>query len=86
VTPSRPERRLPHEQLLDASDFDRRRREHYRVLLGEEWARGWLAFETTDEKRRLSAFPQNWSELAESTLEDLCRSAVPVKPAKRINA
>jgi hypothetical protein len=45
----------------------------------EPWAGGWLAFESTSEKRRLQApYPSRWMEYDLAKLEMLCRAATPV--------
>jgi hypothetical protein len=47
-------------------------------LLSPRLARGWLAFESPTEKRRLAPIPQFWERLPETELERLCGEAVPV--------
>ena len=50
----------------------------------EPWAGGWLAFESSNEKRRLVApYPSRWANFDLKRLEALCRAAAPVG-AKRI--
>jgi hypothetical protein len=38
-------------------------------------AKGWLAFESPSERRRLSPIPPGWDQLAEPVLADLCAQA-----------
>ena len=45
----------------------------------EQFADGWLVFESLSEKRRLPApFPTDWAERPLAELESLCRRAAPV--------
>ena len=45
--------------------------------LGSEFQNGWLVFqrEGSDERRRLSMFPDDWATLAPEQLEAMCRRA-----------
>ena len=38
---------------------------------------GWLAFQCTDEARRLAPIPEGWADLPESELAALARAATP---------
>ena len=40
---------------------------------------GWLCFESTGERRRLSAYPYRWYKLPQDRLEQLCERAVPAR-------
>src|SRR4051812_1601023 len=87
VMPSRVERRqAPGEATpaRGAADQDRRVQREFRVVLGKEWAKGWLAFQTDGEKRRLAPYPEGWLELTDEELEDLCRQATPTTPPRRL--
>lgn len=75
VVPERAERR--RQVSDDDPATDRRKRDEFRVSLGERWARGWLCFESGGEKRRLAPFPAHWDELPAEELEALCSRAVP---------
>jgi len=44
-------------------------------LLGEDYARGWLTFESEDALRRLVPIPADWEEVAQQRLELYCRVA-----------
>ena len=44
-----------------------------------ELAEGWLAFESSWEKRRLAPIPAGWTELPEETLRQLCQQALFVR-------
>jgi hypothetical protein len=63
---------------------ERRRRPSFRPRVAPQWKGGWLAFETTGEKRRLAPFPENWSERTDVELERLCAKAVRVAPSRRL--
>jgi len=44
-------------------------------LLGEDYARGWLTFESEDALRRLVPIPADWEQVAQQRLELYCRLA-----------
>jgi len=46
-----------------------------RVNLGSEMARGWLAFESATERRRLCPIPAKWEDASTEQLEEFCRQA-----------
>jgi hypothetical protein len=62
---------------------ERRERDEYRVQLADEWATGWLCFQTGTQKRRLAPYPDNWTELDSSELERLCHEATTAPPPSR---
>lgn len=39
---------------------------------------GWLCFENSGEKRRLSPIPEDWESVGNEQLEAYCREAMPV--------
>ena len=84
VVPSHAERRQATDE--DSAWNARERREHQeqRVLLSEQWARGWLTFQTHGEKRRLAPFPEDWADLPPDELEALCDNATLVQPTRRL--
>lgn len=86
VTPTKAERRdrSAPARPPDPPGIERRRQSEYRVLLGAEWLKGWLTFETNGQKRRLADFPQDWEQLSASDLEQLCERAVEVAPSRRL--
>jgi hypothetical protein len=83
VVPNRVERRVAGD-VARPTGSERRRQSEARVLLAEQWARGWLAFETRGEKRRVALFPADWIELGDRELEALCKRGVPVTPSRRL--
>jgi hypothetical protein len=84
VIPDRAERRLRNGSDDVAEDRRHYRDPEVRVKLGEQWIRGWLAFETRGEKRRLAPIPDQWENSSDDELEALCNSAQPVAPSKRL--
>jgi hypothetical protein len=50
-------------------------------VLPEEFRSGWLVFECEEERRRLAPIPEDWEELTEAELAQLCMQAavVPVR-------
>ena|SRR5689334_11890000 len=58
---------------------DRRKEPEYRVVLGPGMAKGWLCFQSGDEKRRLAPFPRNWQSLEDRELSTLLAAAIPAK-------
>lgn len=75
VVPTYVERRFVDPPEDDPPVIERRKRTEFRIKIGKEWANGWLAFETSDEKRRLAHFPENWALLEEWELTRLCAQA-----------
>jgi hypothetical protein len=53
--------------------------------LGQEYRLGWLVFqrEESDERRRLSQFPDDWAAMTPQQLERMCAAARPVTAARR---
>jgi hypothetical protein len=49
-----------------------------RLKMGEQYSAGWLAFESSSERRRLSPIPPGWDQLGEPVLASLCEKANPV--------
>jgi hypothetical protein len=55
-----------------------------RVRIKTTLARGWLAFESRHDKRRLSPIPTGWEALDPSALEQLCEQASSVGRRRRL--
>jgi len=79
VVPTYVERRFVDPPEDDPPVIERRKHREFRMKIGKEWVNGWLAFETSDEKRRLANFPGNWDSLEEQELTRLCEQASPVE-------
>lgn len=57
------------------SGVDRRTTSQRRITLSEGYGRGWLTFESLDEKRRLVPVPSGWEQLSNTELRALCEQA-----------
>lgn len=67
---------------------DRRRRERrvgtgLRIALPPRLARGWIAFECDEERRRVAPIPDGWDDLDETGLRRLWRGAEELPPRRR---
>jgi len=91
VHPSAAERRFVDRRVSDGdlTGSDERRtglerrggvRKSPRASVAEEFAYGWLCFETAGEKRRLAPVPEDWERASTDTLQQWCTLA---KPARR---
>ena len=56
---------------------ERRRRQEVRAPVTPGYERGWLTFESVDEKRRLAPVPPNWRRLPDAELRKLLALAIP---------
>ena len=88
VHPSSAERRFVDRRVNDGdppgtlerrSGLERRGgvRKSARASVAQEFADGWLCFETAGEKRRLAPVPGSWSRADDETLERWCGLATP---------
>lgn len=68
-------RNLPYEGEDRRTREDRRVRPERRVNLGPELAKGWLAFHSAEEKRRLAPVPDSWTRKPSAALAKLCQAA-----------
>lgn len=83
VRPTTVERRLedrrrmnrPFEGQDRRTNQERRVRPERRVNLGPELAKGWLAFHSATEKRRLAPVPESWTRKPSAALAQLCKAA-----------
>ena len=50
------------------------------LLTDPEFARGWLLFEGSGEKRRLAPYPDDWRHLSVPQLEESCLHASRIEP------
>ena len=55
-----------------------------RVRLAGGLENGWLAFESSGERRRLAPIPAGWEAVSERELDQLCRSATAMGSARRL--
>lgn len=54
------------------------------LRVSPEYERGWLAFQSGHERRRLAPVPDGWDGLDGADLERLCQTAMPVGRRRRI--
>jgi len=45
---------------------------------------GWLAFESSRERRRLAPIPQGWESATDAELDRMCRQSVPAAQPRRL--
>lgn len=69
-------------RVVDRRFQERRRARGLRIALPPRLARGWVAFECGDERRRVAPIPDGWDALPEPGLRDLWRNAEQL-PARR---
>lgn len=85
VRPERRERRAGDERRKrPRSSPDRRHQRMLLAFVGGELARGWLAFETSGERRRYTPIPDGWSDATDEGLLELWNAAVALPPKKRL--
>ncbi|HEV2017098.1 MAG TPA: hypothetical protein VGQ98_02205 [Gemmatimonadaceae bacterium] len=68
-------KRFPWRGAERRSGVDRRTLSQRRITLSEGYGRGWLTFESLDEKRRLVPIPNGWEEAGSTALRALCEQA-----------
>ena len=83
VLPAFVERRLTPPSPEDPPVIERRLRPSARMKVGAQWTKGWLAFETSGEKRRLAPYPPEWVDFTEGQLVELCAQASQVPRPRR---
>jgi hypothetical protein len=74
VVPTAVERRMtrPHKR---PPELERRRLRETRVLVPERLQKGWLAFQSGRERRRLVPIPTEWDEMTAGELVELLHQA-----------
>jgi len=84
VTPAdrRNMKRFPWKGVERRSGLDRRTVSQRRITLAEGYGRGWLTFESLDEKRRLIPIPGGWDTATQEELRMLCGKAKLVAKAE----
>jgi hypothetical protein len=91
VVPAWGERRTSERRRASAAEpplIDRRRRERrrergVRISLPARLARGWVAFEYGDERRRVAPIPVGWETLSEDEVRELWRGAEQLPPRRK---
>jgi hypothetical protein len=61
---------------------DRRQKSEPRVTVEPEFRKGWLAFQSGTEWRRLAPIPEIWESLPDKDLLALLARAVPTEPQR----
>jgi hypothetical protein len=85
VVPERAERRRKGTETTPSAERRHRQEREFRVPLGEQWTRGWLAFETKGEKRRLAPIPEGWDLATDEQLTALLQRAEAIpRPPRRL--
>jgi hypothetical protein len=74
VVPTAVERRIAAPRPRPAA-AERRRVQETRVVVPESLQKGWLAFQSGNERRRLSPIPPDWENLTAGELLDLLHQA-----------
>ncbi|MEO8910709.1 MAG: hypothetical protein ABI408_10845 [Gemmatimonadaceae bacterium] len=65
-------RRFPWKGVERRSGRDRRTVSQRRIALAEGYGRGWLTFESLEEKRRMIPIPAAWESATQEELRILC--------------
>ena len=68
------ERRISQSMPLP-KDVDRRKVRESRVVVPDRLQKGWLAFQSGRERRRLAPIPADWSEMTTRELVELLEQA-----------
>jgi hypothetical protein len=69
--------------LVDRRTSERRRTPGIRIALPARLARGWVAFECDDERRRVAPIPAGWDTLPDEGLRELWRGAERLPPRRK---
>ena len=76
VVPTAVERRLAKNALTNRpAAAERRKVSETRVLVPEELQRGWLAFQSGRERRRIAPIPEDWADMTAAELLELLNRA-----------
>ena len=85
VVPTAVERRMARDGgRRPATKKDRRKGQETRVLVPDELQRGWLAFQSGLERRRLAPIPDDWAEMTVDELAELLDRAERRARARRL--
>lgn len=83
VVPTAVERRIAEAPPRPAA-AERRKVRETRVVVPARLQRGWLAFQSGRERRRLAPIPPDWADMTASELLDLLRQADRRTRARRL--
>src|SRR5438105_3639778 len=85
VVPTAVERRMARDGgRRTTAPNDRRKGQETRVLVPDELQRGWLAFQSGLERRRLAPIPDDWVDMTVDELADLLKHAERRTRARRL--
>jgi len=77
------DRRAGHDRRTDDRiAHDRRQKSEPRVSVDPEYRKGWLAFQSGEQWRRLAPIPDGWDSLAERDLLALLARAAATEPQR----
>ena len=82
VHPTMTERRSARQPLSVV--IERRKHGEQRASLPDALRKGWLAFESRAERRRLAPIPNGWEEMPDARLEELLERATSRGRARRL--
>lgn len=83
VVPTAVERRMAKAPPR-ASVAERRRVQETRVVVPDSLQKGWLAFQSGSERRRLAPIPSEWDEMTDRELVELLNQADRRSRARRL--
>ena len=83
VVPTAVERRISKASTRPQA-VERRKVKETRVVVPDSLQKGWLAFQSGRERRRLSPIPAEWEEMTSSELIDLLNQADRRTRARRL--
>jgi hypothetical protein len=83
VVPTAVERRIARDGKSKGDIADRRRIQETRVVVPDELQRGWLAFQSGSERRRLTPIPDDWADMTSLELMELLGRADKRSRARR---
>ena len=83
VVPTAVERRIA-QAVPRPPTVERRKVQETRVVVPDRLQKGWLAFQSGRERRRLAPIPSEWDELTAAELLDLLRVADRRSKARRL--
>ena len=83
VVPTAVERRIAT-SVARPPNVERRRAQETRVLVPDRLQRGWLAFQSGRERRRVAPIPCDWEEMTGAELLELLHQADRRSKARRL--
>jgi hypothetical protein len=84
VVPTTVERRVARDLQLAPMPGDRRKVKESRVVVPDALQKGWLAFQSGSERRRLAPIPPNWMEMTSEELVELLKQSGKRGRARRL--